>query len=60
MTQYKYTAPLVFAELSLWSPPVPVAALFSPQAPTASVAPSPESATELPNWSNSPVFEAFT
>jgi hypothetical protein len=35
--------------LSVWSPSMPTAALLSSTAPTASVEPSPEIATSMPN-----------
>jgi len=40
--------------------PMPLVLLSSPYAPTASVLPSLLRATEVPNWSFAPVFEAFT
>jgi len=39
---------------------MPLALLPSKGAPTASVLPSADSATEKPNWSFSPVLLAFT
>jgi hypothetical protein len=39
---------------------MPTAALSSSRALTASVEPSPDSATAMPNVSPAPVFDAFT
>src|SRR5438105_267044 len=55
-----YAAPDCAAELSEPSPSTPVAALSSPLAPTASVLPSLDSATLVPNKSSASVFEALT
>jgi hypothetical protein len=46
--------------LSLWSPSIPVEALASAGALTASVLPSSASATANPNPSPASVFEALT
>src|SRR5437879_2333932 len=55
-----YTAPDWGAELFAWLPPIPVALLASPYAPTAIVAPSPLMASPKPKLSNGSVFDAFT
>ena len=53
------TAPALRAEVSAWLPLMPVAALVSKGAPTASVVPSDESATPNPNLSPPRVFDAL-
>src|ERR1043165_2738771 len=55
-----YAAPASRALLSASLPPMPVAALASLNAPTASVDPSPDKRRATPNRSPAPVLEAFT
>ena len=56
---YTYAAPALEANSSL-AGFIPVVLLDSPGDPAANVLPSPDSATELPNISKVPVFDAFT
>jgi hypothetical protein len=54
-----YTAPAAGAESSSCAPAIPVAALASPGAPTATVSPLGDSARLAPNRSPAPVFDAL-
>lgn len=57
--QYKYTAPALVLLSSTGLPPMPFDPPSSVDAPTASVCPSPDSATRPPNRSPLPVLGAF-